>query len=468
MHLLDFSELQLNPLLLEALEAAGYKTPTPIQSQAIPQLLKGRDLLGIAQTGTGKTAAFSLPILHQMSLNPLTVRPWHTRALILAPTRELAIQIFENLKVYGAPLQYRFSCIFGGVNQEKQVSEMKSGVEVLVATPGRFLDLKNQGYIKLDQTEFFVLDEADRMLDMGFIVDIKKIIAALPLKRQNLLFSATMPTDIASLAQTQLVNPVKVEVTPQATTVERIDQKILFVESSKKSALLCDILREELVSHVLVFSRTKRGADRLVSELKRDGVACDAIHGNKTQAAREKTLSRFRSGQVKVLIATDIAARGIDVDGISHVINFDLPDEPESYVHRIGRTARAGKEGTALSFCSATELAQLHAIEKAIRFKIPVDISHQYHTRGAVVGRPQAVSIFGEITEKTQLQKTKVLAEVVSQTTNLHPKAPKGIEIKSPKPVGVKMPTNLGALRPSRRVIRPAAMVPNHPKTPSR
>jgi len=468
MHLPNFSELHLDPLLLEALEVAGYTTPTPIQAQSIPHLLQGRDLLGIAQTGTGKTAAFSLPILQQMSQSPLKVRPWHTRALILAPTRELAIQIFDNLKVYGKPLGYRFSCIFGGVAQEKQVSEMQGGVEVLVATPGRFLDLKNQGYIKLEQTEFFVLDEADRMLDMGFIVDIKKIIAALPTKRQTLLFSATMPTDIASLAQTQLNRPVKVEITPQATTVERIDQKLLFVEHSKKCDLLCDILREEAVDHVLVFSRTKRGADRLVRELSKAGLPCDAIHGNKSQAAREKTLNQFRSGKVKVLIATDIAARGIDVEGISHVINFDLPDEPESYVHRIGRTARAGKKGTALSFCSATELAQLHAIESAIRIKIPVDVSHQYHTRGKIVGRPQAKSIFGEISLKTKESETKILAEAVSVATASHPKIPKAVEIKPLKTVAAKAPTNLSALRPSRRVIRPAVMAPNHLKTPGR
>jgi len=475
----DFSSLQLIAPLLQSLEEAGYTQPTPIQSQSIPHLLAGKDLLGIAQTGTGKTAAFSLPILQYLANKPHKIEPWHARALVLAPTRELASQIYESLQVYGKHLGFFFSCIYGGVGQDKQVRDMKRGVDVLVATPGRLLDLMNQGFVKLGALEIFVLDEADRMLDMGFIVDIKRIIAKLPAERQTLLFSATMPTDISVLAQRLLKSPVRVEVTPAATTVDRIDQKVLFVESSKKTRLLCNLLVQESVDHVLVFCRTKRGADRLVKDLTKEGIGCAAIHGNKSQGAREKSLGNFRSGKVKVLVATDIAARGIDVDGISHVINFDLPNEPESYVHRIGRTARAGKEGTAISFCSASELALLHGIEKAIRKKVPVDVAHEFHTQGFMGDRPVASTIFNGKKKvelpKPEAEEVETLKAVIREVTHVSPKR----LAETPRPLAktlessasrtaLRRPVNLGELRPSRRVKRPAGLAPAHQKSHSR
>ncbi|MBT4988954.1 MAG: DEAD/DEAH box helicase [Rickettsiales bacterium] len=381
----DFKSLNLNPKILNSLDEKGYTHPTPIQLQAIPHLLQGKDLLGIAQTGTGKTAAFSLPILDKLSKNNNKVQDFSTRVLILSPTRELASQIAENIDRYGSNLRFTNLVIFGGVNINSQIKAMRRGVDIMVATPGRLLDLMNQGYIKLHQVEVFVLDEADRMLDMGFIRDIKKIIPKLPQVRQNLLFSATMPKDIAVLANKILNKPIKVEVTPQATTVEKIDQKINFVEKSNKLRLLKNILKKESATTVLVFSRTKHGANKIVKYLTKESIQSEAIHGNKSQSAREKALDEFRSGKIKVLIATDIAARGIDVPDITHVINFDIPQDPESYVHRIGRTARAGRNGIAISFCDPTEGKLLHAVEKVIKYKIPVDESHAFHGVKAVV-----------------------------------------------------------------------------------
>jgi ATP-dependent RNA helicase RhlE len=381
----DFKSLNLNPKILNSLDEKGYTHPTPIQLQAIPHLLQGKDLLGIAQTGTGKTAAFSLPILDKLSKNNNKVQDFSTRVLILSPTRELASQIAENIDRYGSNLRFTNIVIFGGVNINSQIKAMRRGVDIMVATPGRLLDLMNQGYIKLHQVEVFVLDEADRMLDMGFIRDIKKIIPKLPQVRQNLLFSATMPKDIAVLANKILNKPIKVEVTPQATTVEKIDQKINFVEKSNKLRLLKNILKKESATTVLVFSRTKHGANKIVKYLTKESIQSEAIHGNKSQSAREKALDEFRSGKIKVLIATDIAARGIDVPDITHVINFDIPQDPESYVHRIGRTARAGRNGIAISFCDPTEGKLLHAVEKVIKYKIPVDESHAFHGVKAVV-----------------------------------------------------------------------------------
>lgn len=363
-----------------ALTEIGYLIPTPIQRQTIPLLLKGGDLLGIAQTGTGKTAAFALPILDGLSRHRIKPLPRRARVLILTPTRELASQINDSFGKYGRHLRLTRVVVYGGVGQQPQVRALARGVDILVATPGRLLDLINQGHVFLDKLEVFVLDEADRMLDMGFIIDIRRLMALLPEKRQTLLFSATMPKEIAALADGLLRDPVRVEVTPPATTVERIDQKIMFVEKGNKRHLLHSILLQADVSRALVFTRTKHGADKVTRDLAIQAVHSVAIHGDKSQGMREKALSDFRAGRVRVLVATDIAARGIDVVGISHVINFDLPNEPESYVHRIGRTARAHADGAAISFCDADERSYLREIERLTRQPIPVDREHDYHS----------------------------------------------------------------------------------------
>ncbi|MBU6140032.1 MAG: DEAD/DEAH box helicase [Proteobacteria bacterium] len=374
-----FQDLGLNPKILSALDAKGYTTPTPIQLQAIPHLLEGKDILGIAQTGTGKTAAFSLPIIHNLVKSNSPVKSGCVRTLILTPTRELASQIAENVELYGKDLNLRHAVIFGGVSERPQITNLQRGVDILIATPGRLLDLASQGHIRFMNLEIFVLDEADRMLDMGFINDIKKIIAKLPAKKQTLFFSATMPSVISGLADSILKDPIKIEVTPQSTTVERIKQRINYVEKSNKLALLKRIVKDEGATSVLVFCRTKHGSDRVEEFLERGGVKVAAIHGNKSQGAREKALGSFRDGTVQVLIATDIAARGIDIPAISHVINYDIPMDPESYVHRIGRTARAGRQGIAISFCDPTEVKLLQAVEKVINYKIPVDQTHPFH-----------------------------------------------------------------------------------------
>jgi ATP-dependent RNA helicase RhlE len=374
----SFTNLNLNPKILAALEKKGYVTPTPIQLQAIPPLLEGKDLLGIAQTGTGKTAAFALPILHNLAKSGTSVKSGCVRALILTPTRELASQIAENIEAYGKELGLRYALVYGGVSDRPQIAELQRGVDILIATPGRLLDLTNQGHIRFMQVEVLVLDEADRMLDMGFVNDIKKVIAKIPPKRQTLFFSATMPATITDLADSILTNPVKIAVTPQSTTVERIDQKIYFVEKKDKLLLLRHILKKPDATSVIVFSRTKHGADDVEDFLNRNSISCAAIHGDKDQDNREKSLNRFREGKIQVLVATDVAARGIDVPAISHVINFDIPSDPESYVHRIGRTARAGRQGVAISFCDPHDDTLLRAVEKAINYKIPVDDSHPY------------------------------------------------------------------------------------------
>lgn len=378
----SFRELGLIDPLLKALKSKGYETPTPIQDQAIPHLLEGVDLLGVAQTGTGKTAAFCLPLLQQLSgRQARTGKNAPVRALILTPTRELASQIGDNLAAYGKKLNLPHIVIFGGVGQRPQVDALRRGVPIVVATPGRLLDLMSQGHVDLSRVEYFVLDEADRMLDMGFIRDVKRIIGELPSKRQSALFSATMPRDIVDLANRLLIEPRRVEVTPPATTVERIEQGVLFVEREDKRALLAEILSNPDLSRTLVFTRTKHGANRAAKYLERFDVPADAIHGNKSQGARERALERFRRGETRVLVATDIAARGIDVPGITHVINFDLPNVPESYVHRIGRTARAGKDGVALSFCDVEERAYLREIEKVIRQQVRVVEDHPYRSK---------------------------------------------------------------------------------------
>lgn len=386
----DFKKLKLSPEILAALAEKGYTKPTPIQQQAIPHLLEGRDLLGIAQTGTGKTAAFALPILDNLVKSAHKVRPYCIRTLILTPTRELASQIAENIEVYGKAFGLKSAVIFGGVSEKPQIKNLSQGLDIVIATPGRLLDLMNRAHVRYAQLEIFVLDEADRMLDMGFINDVKKIVAKLPEKKQTLFFSATMPETISSLANSILKNPVTIEVTPQSTTVEKIDQKIHLVAKGNKPMLLKSILKQEEVRNVLVFSKTKHGANKVVEHLEKHSISVAAIHGNKSQGAREKALSGFRLGEIRVLVATDIAARGIDVPGISHVINYDIPIDPESYVHRIGRTARAGKEGVAISFCDPSENKLLQAVEKTIKYKIPVDDSHPYHGVDAVVDRSES------------------------------------------------------------------------------
>ncbi len=376
----DFKKLNLNIKILNALEKKGYTHPTPIQLQAIPHLLEGKDLLGIAQTGTGKTAAFALPILDNLFKSENSVQHSNVRALILTPTRELATQINDNIKLYGEDLNLKSGVIFGGVGIDNQIRLAKNGFDILIATPGRLLDLINQGVIKFSQLEIFVLDEADRMLDMGFINDVKKIIAKLPKQRQTLFFSATMPKDVAVLANSILNNPVRIEVTPESTTVEKIDQKINFVDKANKSLLLKSIIENESADSLfLVFSQTKHKANRIAAFLENNRIKSAAIHGNKSQGAREKALEGFRSGEIKVLVATDIAARGIDIAGITHVINYELPNHPESYVHRIGRTGRAGRAGSAISFCDNSELLLLKDIEKTIQMKLPIDDTHPFH-----------------------------------------------------------------------------------------
>jgi ATP-dependent RNA helicase RhlE len=369
----SFSSLGLAEPILRALVAENYVAPTPIQAQAIPHLLAGRDLLGIAQTGTGKTAAFALPILHHLAAPSAPGRRNGARALILTPTRELAIQIGASFRAYGRNTQLRCAEIFGGVSQHRQVEALRRGLDIVVATPGRLLDLMEQGHVRLDSVSVLVLDEADRMLDLGFIQPIRKIVARLPQQRQSLLFSATMPRDIEQLAQFILRDPARVEVTPQATTVERIEQRVLFVAAADKRNALANLLKDPAIGRTLVFTRTKHGADRVHRHLETSGVRAAAIHGNKSQNARQRALGDFRNGHIRVLVATDIAARGIDVDGITHVVNFELPNVPESYVHRIGRTARAGADGVAISLCDPSERAFLRDIEKLTRQRLTPD-----------------------------------------------------------------------------------------------
>ncbi len=379
----NFESLGLSKKLLRAVEAEGYTNPTPVQEQSIPPLLAGKDVLGVAQTGTGKTAAFALPVLQVMSRSkPQGKR--HIRALILSPTRELAAQIDERFSVYSEHLDIRHKVIFGGVKQGPQVRALEKGLDILVATPGRLLDLINQGYVDIGRVEFFVLDEADRMLDMGFIRDIQKLLKLLPNRRQNLLFSATMPKSIADLASSFLNQAVMIDVSPKEVTVDRIKQKILFVRKADKRRLLVKIIKQERVGCGIVFTRTKHGANRLVKQLDQSGINAAAIHGNKSQGARTKALAGFKNGSIPILVATDIASRGIDVEGITHVFNYDLPNEPESYVHRIGRTARAGRSGIAYGFCDNSESGYLVGIQQLIGFEIPMDEKHDFHFVGAI------------------------------------------------------------------------------------
>lgn len=391
---MTFEDLDLIEPIQKALTQEGYTTPTPIQAEAIPVVLRGYDLLGCAQTGTGKTAAFSIPIIQRLYIRKQESRRRGIKALILTPTRELAIQIGESFTAYGRFAGLRHTVIFGGVSQRKQTEALDRGIDVLIATPGRLLDLISQGYIHLDTVEYFVLDEADRMLDMGFIHDIKRILPLLPKRRQSLFFSATMPPEIERLAGTILVEPEKVEVTPASSTVDAIDQSIYFVEKAEKVDLLIDLLRNPALESVLIFTRTKHGADKVARVLVKSEIGAEAIHGNKSQSARQRALTNFKDHTTRVLIATDIAARGIDVDHLTHVINYELPNVPETYVHRIGRTGRAGRDGVAFSFCDAEEVPLLKDIQKLIGKQIPVVGGHAFNTRevqAAVAEKKEAI-----------------------------------------------------------------------------
>jgi ATP-dependent RNA helicase RhlE len=375
---MHFESLNIIEPILKSLKEEGYTTPTPIQVQAIPIILQGIDLIGCAQTGTGKTAAFAVPILQLLSRNKSFDRKKKIRSLIVTPTRELAIQIEESFKAYGRHTGLTCTVVFGGVNQHSQTNALRNGVDILVATPGRLLDLMNQGFISLKEIEIFVLDEADRMLDMGFIHDVKKILAALPQKRQSLFFSATMPPEIVRLAGSIVYKPVKVEVTPSASTVDIVNQFVYFIDRGNKNSLLLELLKDEKIKTALVFTRTKYGADKVVRVLKKKNISAEAIHGNKAQNARQKALAGFKAQTTRVLVATDIAARGIDVDDLEYVINFEIPNISETYVHRIGRTGRAGANGTAISFCDAEEKEYLRDIEKLITKKIQVIANHPF------------------------------------------------------------------------------------------
>jgi ATP-dependent RNA helicase RhlE len=374
---MQFDTLSLSEPILRAVRGAGYESTTPIQSQAIPPALEGRDVLGCAQTGTGKTAAFSLPILQRLGAPATGRRP--IRALVVTPTRELAAQVGDSMRTYGEHLPLRGTVIFGGVSQMRQVEALRRGIDILVATPGRLLDLIDQGHVKLDKVEVLVLDEADRMLDMGFLPDVRRIIARVPKQRQTLFFSATMPSEIRALANSMLIDPVEVSVAPPSTTAERVSQRVFMVQRSDKQSLLTHLLDgRSKMDKVLVFSRTKHGADRIAKRLVKSRISAHAIHGGKSQGQRVRALEQFKRGETRVLVASDIAARGLDIDDVSHVVNFDLPNEPETYVHRIGRTARAGASGDAISFCSEEELVFLRDIERLARVDIPVDSDHPY------------------------------------------------------------------------------------------
>ena len=376
---MTFQDLNLIEPILGALKTEGYTIPTPVQARSIPLILERKDILGCAQTGTGKTAAFAIPIIQLLDADKANNRRnGNIRSLILTPTRELAIQIAESFKAYGKNTTLKYTVVYGGVGQNPQVETLRRGVDVLIATPGRLLDLINQGHIKLDKIEYFVLDEADRMLDMGFLPDVKRVINYLPGRRQSLFFSATMPEPIARLADSILVNPARVEVTPASSTVNAIEQVVYYVDKNNKRRLLADLLQDQEIERALVFTRTKHGADRVARDLNKAGVKAQAIHGDKSQNARQTALSNFKSGKSRVLVATDIAARGIDIDNLTHVVNFELPNIAESYVHRIGRTGRAGASGMAIAFCDASEKDYLKDIQKLIGRKVPEIKDHPY------------------------------------------------------------------------------------------
>lgn len=417
-----FTDLNLIAPIARAVAEEGYESPTPIQSQSIPYLLKGRDLLGCAQTGTGKTAAFALPVLQRLEQNGGRTR--RIRALVLTPTRELAAQIYDSFEIYGRHLELTSAVIFGGVSQGSQVSALRRGPEILVATPGRLLDLMSQKIVRLHNLEYFILDEADRMLDMGFIHDVNRVIDALPETRQSLFFSATMPPAVAKLAGRLLTDPVRVSVAPQSTMAERIDQTLMYVDKRDKRKLLERLLKsDQTIERALVFARTKHGADRICKHLTRRKIIAGAIHGNKSQNARTRVMDGFRSGEIRVLVATDIAARGIDIDGITHVFNYDLPNESESYIHRVGRTARAGKTGKAIAFCCGDELGYLRSIERLLKKKIPVVTDHDFHsddaTRGLLDGEP--VETPTQRQARLRAERSRIRQKRQSTTRRRHP-----------------------------------------------
>jgi ATP-dependent RNA helicase RhlE len=388
----SFEDLKLIKAVQKAITAEQYRTPTPIQVEAIPNVLNGRDVLGIAQTGTGKTAAFALPILHQLGKDRKPHLPRVARVLVLSPTRELAAQTGERFETYGRNMNIRLAIVYGGVGQNAQVKLLKKGVHILIATPGRLIDLMQQGHVELDRLKVFVLDEADRMLDMGFLPDLKRIVSKLPDNRQSLFFSATMPAAARELADKMLHKPVRIDVTPYtpgASTIETIAQRVMFLEDAKKKALLTHFLKNRKTERVLVFVRTKHGARKLAKRLLDREFTADSIHGDRPQSVRNKTMKAFRKGTIKVLVATDVAARGIDVEGISHVINYDMPNDPESYVHRIGRTGRAGAEGTAVTFCVVEDLEMLCKIEADLDQEIECDINHPYHVPSLILEKQQ-------------------------------------------------------------------------------
>jgi ATP-dependent RNA helicase RhlE len=394
---MTFDNLNLIAPILDALKEAGYSTPTPIQAQAIPEVLQQRDLLACAQTGTGKTAAFSLPIIQllQERSDKMAKQPKKIRALILTPTRELAIQIAEQIDIYGKNTQIKQTVIFGGVGQSPQVAAIRKGVDVLIATPGRLLDLHGQGFIDLKHLEIFVLDEADRMLDMGFIHDVRRLLKIIPTERQSLFFSATMPDSIIDLANSILTDPVNVSVTPISSTTELIDQQLYFTDTDEKKHLLLHLLQNELQGRALVFTRTKHGADKLAKFLNQSGIKAEAIHGNKSQQARQLALSQFKASKIRILVATDIAARGIDVEELEYVFNFEVPNVPETYVHRIGRSGRAGVKGTAISFCDESERPFVADIQKLIKMEIPLVENHPFLTTRAA--NREAISLKGPV-----------------------------------------------------------------------
>ena len=435
-----FAELHLIAPLARAVADEGYHTPTPIQLACIPHLLEGRDLLGCAQTGTGKTAAFALPVLQ--GLEKSGGRKHRIRTLVMTPTRELAAQIGESFRTYGRHLSLTSTVIFGGVGQQSQERALKRGPDILVATPGRLLDLMGQKLISLEHLEYFILDEADRMLDMGFIHDVRRVIDVLPEKRQSLFFSATMPPAVEQLANRLLTDPVRIAVAPPATTVETVDQALMFVDKNDKQKLLGTLLKGQTVGRALVVARTKHGADRICKQLLCDNVSAGAIHGNRNQNARTRVLGGFRSGELRVLVATDIAARGIDVDDITHVINFDLPNEPESYVHRIGRTARAGRDGKAISFCSGDEVEYLHAIRRLIKQKISVDPSHDFHSDDASKGMAGGVPV-----ESVAQQQARKQAERARGRASASPRRTR----RSPKRAGANTRRTTGGPRTAAR-----------------
>ena len=413
----NFESLGLSKQLLQSVKKEGYTSPTPVQVQAIPLLLKGHDVLGVAQTGTGKTAAFALPVLQILARKEIKGRR-KIRTLVLTPTRELAAQINERFAAYSENLSIYHQVIFGGVSQKPQVKSLRRGIDILVATPGRLLDLIEQGFIDLESIEFFVLDEADRMLDMGFIRDIKKVIKLLPKKRQNLLFSATMPTSIADLANSFLNDAVMIDLSPEEITVERIEQSVMFVEKQYKINLIIDIINENQIKRGIIFTRTKHGANRLVKKLDRSGIESAAIHGNKSQGARTRALAAFRNGDIPLLVATDIASRGIDIEGVTHVFNYDLPNEPESYVHRIGRTARAGKSGVAYAFCDESESGYLVGIQRLIGKQIPQFKEHPYHFSKAIPKPGQKPGTIKESKKKKNRKNTQSQQESTKQYRN--------------------------------------------------